>query len=330
MENYVAGLPFPLLDPNDPQVAAKVMWNFSYRPQYTDDADIREVEMASNSATSDGPTDPEGAVQASDIALAHSRSRNRRRSKDWAFCATATSTQAKKTTRGLTFPECGECDACPRASYPMCYRRLRRHTVSEGGGAGATFVNNLDPDSAFGFAAKIEDFDYRLLGVRPMLASVHAANVPAKQCQFDNHRSVCPENWEMREIYVIEANAKPLSWHQMIGSDGLLIQKRIFFIDSELWFITASDQYDREGKLWKTIATFNTYRDQPVPDAKVAIFPFKRIFQTALIDEDLQSGYSTVVYMPGHESDDRECWYINMGVITKQWLDPHRMEMIAR
>ena len=53
-------------------------------------------------------------------------------------------------------------------------------------------------------------------------------------------------------------------------------------------------------------------------------------FQTALIDEDLQSGYSTVVYMPGHESDDRECWYINMGVITKQWLDPHRMEMIAR
>src|SRR5262249_56836489 len=56
LRNYVAGLPFPLLDPNDPNVAAKVMWNFSFRPQYTDDVDIRNVEVISNRsgpATSD-------------------------------------------------------------------------------------------------------------------------------------------------------------------------------------------------------------------------------------------------------------------------------------
>src|SRR6202035_3883595 len=47
LQNYVAGQPFPLLDPTDPQVATKVMWNFSFRPQYTDDADIRDVEIAS-------------------------------------------------------------------------------------------------------------------------------------------------------------------------------------------------------------------------------------------------------------------------------------------
>ena len=47
LQNYVAGQPFPLLDPNDPQVATKVMWNFSFRPQYTDDADVRDVEIAS-------------------------------------------------------------------------------------------------------------------------------------------------------------------------------------------------------------------------------------------------------------------------------------------
>ncbi len=47
LDNYVAGLPFPLLDPNDPQAAAKVMWNFSFRPQYTDDVDIRDVEIES-------------------------------------------------------------------------------------------------------------------------------------------------------------------------------------------------------------------------------------------------------------------------------------------
>ena len=47
LKNFVAGQPFPLLDPNDPQMATKLMWNFSFRPLYTDDADLRFPEMAS-------------------------------------------------------------------------------------------------------------------------------------------------------------------------------------------------------------------------------------------------------------------------------------------
>src|SRR6202048_2878392 len=38
---YVAGQPFPLLDPNDPYVATKIMWNSDFRPIGTDDADLR-------------------------------------------------------------------------------------------------------------------------------------------------------------------------------------------------------------------------------------------------------------------------------------------------
>ena len=57
VQNYVAGLPFPLLDLNDPQAATKVMWNFSFRPQYTDDADIRDVEATSYIRNS-RPQDP--------------------------------------------------------------------------------------------------------------------------------------------------------------------------------------------------------------------------------------------------------------------------------
>ena len=48
--NYVAGLPFPLLDSNDPLIGLKIMWNFSYRPLYTDDIDIREAEVESRTA----------------------------------------------------------------------------------------------------------------------------------------------------------------------------------------------------------------------------------------------------------------------------------------
>jgi hypothetical protein len=30
-------MPFPNIDPNDPQIALKLMWNYDYKPSYTDD-----------------------------------------------------------------------------------------------------------------------------------------------------------------------------------------------------------------------------------------------------------------------------------------------------
>ena len=57
LKNYLAGLPFPLVDANDPQAALKVMWNFSYRPLYTDDAISKNVEIASYRPGST-PADP--------------------------------------------------------------------------------------------------------------------------------------------------------------------------------------------------------------------------------------------------------------------------------
>jgi hypothetical protein len=347
LQNYVAGLPFPLLDANDPTAATKAMWNFSYRPQYTDDADIRGVEIDSYRGSSGEvvehfeighfafynnigrvevapmPTDPEadgpgiryrfGAFPFLDPEEIRGFGLVRYRNKDpkvddnaWFY---------NPTSRHL--------------------RRVRADELSDAIGAfygretRTTYANNIDPDSYFGFAAKIENYNYKLIGLKPMLASVHAESIPATACAGDGHRSICPEAWEMRQLYVIEATAKPLSWSQKIGSSGVSVPRRILYIDSEGWFITASDQYDGAGKLWKTIATFNTYRDRPVADAKVAVYPFKRIFQTALVDEDLQDGFSSVITMPGRESPDHESWYINMGTVTQSFLDPHQMTMVG-
>ncbi len=184
-----------------------------------------------------------------------------------------------------------------------------------GGGGGATpLVSTLDPDSFFGFSAKIEDYNYKFLGDRNMLAAVHARNSPERACAADGGRTICSEDWEMRHLYVVEADAKP--------GNNFSIPKRILYIDSEGWFITASDQYDREGKLWKTLVAFNTYRDRPVPDAKVAIYPYKRIFQLGLVNEDLTTRTSSVAYMPGPTAPDRECWYIDMGVVDNQFFTP--------
>ncbi len=357
LKGYLAGLPFPLLDPNDPQMATKVMWNFSYRPLYSDDIDMRFPEVASFDKNSTGsplsyytvghfafynnigrievppiPTDPDGV--ASGI---------RYRFGFYPF-------MEPSSLRGYGMVRQRHID--PNIDdnvwvYSPATRKLRRESVDVlsdsigalpgfggggGGGAGgiaggaggmgvggaSPFANTLDPDSYFGFSAKIEDFNYRFLGEKEMLASVHADHSPEVQCPYDGGKTICPENWEMRHLYVIEADSKP-------GRDAT-IPKRIFYIDSEGWFITASDQYDRDGKLWKTIATFNTYRDRPVPDAKIAIYPYKRIFQVGLVDEDLQTGASSVVYMPGATAPDRECWYIDMGTVDNSFLAPQALE----
>ena len=44
IENYIAGQPFPNIDPNDPMVAFKIMWNFEHKPAITDDLDLRNGE----------------------------------------------------------------------------------------------------------------------------------------------------------------------------------------------------------------------------------------------------------------------------------------------
>ena len=120
---------------------------------------------------------------------------------------------------------------------------------------------------------------------------------------------------------MIEATEKP-------GKD-FSIPRRILYIDSEGWFITASDQYGRNGHLWKTIATFNTYRDRPLPDARVAIYPYKRMFQLAMVHYGIQSGSSSVVYMPGRDTPDRECWYIDLGAVDKSFFAPQAMKHAA-
>jgi len=346
LKNYAAGLPFPLVDANDPQAATKIMWNFAFRPLYTDDLDARGVEIVSHAAGSADPIEHfsighmgfykyVGRTEVAPVPV----------DKDIlntgiAFRAGAYPILDPPEMRGAGIIMQGY--AIPGFEdavweYSSGSRKLRRLPAAElsdafgvsktgtgvqsgGNGGATTYASTWDPDSAFGFSAKIQDYTYRLLGERPMLASVEAVNSPAQPCGSDGGRSVCPENWEMRHLYVIEATAKPSS--PLGGS--VIIPTRILYIDSEGWFITASDQFDRQGQLWKTIVTFNTYRDRPVPDAKVAIWPFKRMFETALVDEDVTNGFSTVIYSPGPDSHD-DGWYINMGAVDKTFFTPEKM-----
>ena len=95
------------------------------------------------------------------------------------------------------------------------------------------------------------------------------------------------------------------------------------YVDSEMWFEPYIDTYDRKGELWQNHIYLPPYRDRPVPDAQVAIYPFKREFIVGAVSTDVQSLLATMCYLPVEEYPERECWYINMGA-SRQGLVHHR------
>jgi hypothetical protein len=125
-----------------------------------------------------------------------------------------------------------------------------------------------------------------------MLAAMNGDS-PARPCPDDGGRSVC-ENWQLRRV-VIEATEKPRS----LVAPSTLVPKRILYIDSEGWFITASDLYDREGGYGKRSRAFILTAIARLPVPAWLIWPFKRISETAMVDEDVVNGFSTVVFTPG-------------------------------
>ncbi len=70
------------------------------------------------------------------------------------------------------------------------------------------------------------------------------------------------------------------------------------YIDSEADFVMANDMYDRGGELFINYTSWMHYADRSEPDAKIAIYPFKREFQSGSSSINVQSGFSTVCYHP--------------------------------
>ena len=272
IRNYKAGLPFPLVDVNDPAAATKIMWNFEFRPLYTDDFDARNVEVISHRP---GRSDPVETMTFGNFGLYRSVGRTEvapmpldndiyqtgiaYRAGVFPILDPAEMHGAGIIRDGSVVP--GVEDAV--WEYSPETRRLRRLPTTElsdafgvaaeggaGSGAGGTagvtsYASTLDPNSSFGFSAKLEDYNYRLLGERAMLASVDAANSPAIPCPDDGGRTICPENWQMRNLYVIEATEKP----QSLLGDTTIVPRRLIYIDSESWIITASDLFNKNGEL---------------------------------------------------------------------------------
>jgi hypothetical protein len=81
--------------------------------------------------------------------------------------------------------------------------------------------------------------------------------------------------------------------------------------------VLSHDMYDRRGELMVNFTNWLTYRDRPVPDARIAIYPFKRLFQVNGTSTNVQSGLSSFCDLPTPNAPEHECWYINMGAVGR-------------
>ncbi len=331
---YVAGQPFPLIDLNDPDVATKIIWNSEFRPIATDDFDLRYFECQ---VVPFHPGTARKTLLFSEIGhLAGydeiGRTEVEPMPVDPDFMKTGIWWRA--AAYPVIAPDEAQGDGGVRYRYwdpnradeawAFSERSRRVRRVNEVILSASPGLDTWDPDHVGGFAAKPQEYSYRFLGERNMLACVHAVHSPEHPCPADGGATVCPEDWEMRNLYVIEVTPRP-SWIR-----NFLQSRRLVYVDSQAWFNPYVDSYDRRGELWRSQIYFMTYRDRPVPDARVAIYPFRREFVLAASSVDVQSGIATTCYLPGPDTPERECWYINMGAVDRNFFATEAMVRAAQ
>ena len=327
---YVAGQPFPLLDPNDPQMATKIIWNNVFRPITSDDYDLRFYDCDS-SYQRRGPQQSQveyfqighyagyALVGRTEVEPMPVDPNFKQTGRLWMFGLYPV--LAPNEIRGTGFIRWRYLDpnkSDDTWSLNRGARRVRRvhDSMLSSAVTSGTSAQSWDPDHYSGFNAKTENYDYKYLGEKSMLASVHAEHSPEIRCQTDGGTSACPEAWEMRHMYVVSAQPR-----RILGQNrGALHGETLIYMDSEVWFEPYIDTYDRAGHLFQNHIYWLATRDRPVPDARIAIYPFKRSFVVGAVSTDVQSGLATMCYLPGTETPERECWYINMGAVDKDFF----------
>jgi hypothetical protein len=318
LQNYVAGQPFPNVDTKDPQAAIKIMWNYEYKFNPTDDVDLRNFDADTGSVTNHGPMTVERH-----FLLDHLRTLlwNGRLYVDPK--PTKPNPNGYRGQQGLypilepfdlkgvgglsnRYIEPGRQD--DSWLYLPSLRRVRRLSTAQR--SDALFGQDTDVDSYYGYAGHIAWMQWKLLGEREVLGAFHTTQFPVKwdakvDWAFD-------DVWEKRKVFVIEGVSKLPQY---------AYGKRILFIDRESYLIPFSDIYDRSGELWKVWINDWTFKKQIAPGA--IEYPDELGFQPAIVMVDIQLEHATRAALPSSRFGGEQGWYFNQGEkagITDDWF----------
>ncbi len=313
LQGHVAGLPFPNIDPNDPNVALKIMWNYEYKPFVTDDLDLRNFD-ADTGTISDSPLSIERHfildhlrtlfytariyVDPKPVLLPNSENvRNK---------ASLHPILEPFDLKGVGVTSIRYLDPDRQDDtwlYLPTLRRVRR--LSSAQRSDALFGQDTDVDSYYGYAGQIPWFNWKFLGDKKILATYHAEKFPVEYCPGGGDFAYC-DTWEPRDVWVIEGTPKQPQY---------AYGKRVLFIDKESYFIAYSDIYDKAGQLWKVWLNNWGFRPKVAPtygDTYGSDMPF----QASISMVDTQLTHATRAALPSTKFPGEPGWYYNQGAKT--------------
>lgn len=321
LQNYVAGLPFPTIDPNDPQAAVKVMWNAAYKWLATDDLDARDFSADA------GPIGQHGAgmrverhFQLGFLRRLFYNGRlyvdpkpERPNPDGIRYRESLHPVVEPLDLRGVGMTSVRYI-APQRPDESWLYlphlRRVRR--LSNAQRSDALFNQDIDTDSYFGYSGHIGWMDWKFLGERTVLAPMHGTHYPVEWGQGSSDFAF-DDVWEPRRVYVIEGTSRLPQY---------AYSKRVLFVDAETFVVALSDIYDHNGQLWKVWLNLFSYRREAFPGAAVT-YPDDMAFSPAVVMVDVNADHVTRVALPSRTSKGAEGWYFNQGDrqgLTEDWF----------
>ncbi len=308
--NHVAGMPFPTIDPDDPMIATKLMFNFNAAIAH-DDSDIRNFDCDTGTVGSGG---------ASVNVERHFLIDHIRR----LYFVERTEIEPKPTMpnkdkvrfkealypliepfdlKGVGFTFNRYLDHTRHDDTWLYLPQLRRvRRLSSAQRSDALFGQDTDSDSYEGYQGNVAWMEWTYLGEKTVLGTFHAEHLPVKwhppSGDFMHH-----DVWEPRDVWVIEGVSKLPQY---------AYGKRVIYLDKEVHRIPFTDIYDHAGELWKMWVNNYKFATHPRPDAKFG-FEWEAAYRPSITMVDVQLDHVTYCALPSPLFEGEQGWYVNLG-----------------
>ena len=254
MQNYVAGAPFPNIDPNDAQAGAKWMWNHEQKTTYTDNVGCGwNLELVNSKGERERffgsnfwrrmqwrgrlHMDPKPAI-AHDPAMGYSE--------QWGPLHDPNDLRGAGV---LNFRY--QSPDVPDDSYMYLpeLRKVRR--LSMANRSDAFWGTDIDIDSVWVWNSKLSFWTFKYLGEKKILSTWHSGGYAQREAwcaQPDGQSGIKSFIWclphELRDTIIVEGS--PTGFNQYAFS------KRILYIDKESLMALTNESYDHGGQLWRS------------------------------------------------------------------------------
>ncbi len=311
LKNMVAGLPFATIDPNDPAIAEKVIFNFNAAIA-VDDLDLRNFDCDTGAVGRDGdPLHVERHFLIDHIRRLYWMERvevdprpENPDNKDGVRYKEALYPIIEPfDLKGTGFTSNRYSDHTRQDDSWLYLPQLRRvRRLSSAQRSDALFGQDTDQDSYAGYAGNPAWMSWKYLGERTIMGSMHSESLPVTWSE-GSANFMHDDKWEARTVWVVEGVSKLPQY---------AYSKRVINIDQDVYRIPSTDMYDNAGELWKMWVNNYKFAKKPIPEAKYG-FDWDVSYNPSITMVDFQLEHATHCSLPSPTFPGEQGWYINLG-----------------